>query len=134
MLCPFGFTKAGDAAYDLWTGANPVATTASQPVTQALADALTTIGKHPLCTETKTEQGDTDDLYFFIENDETGDPTWPADLAADLAFYDQFGPYRITVYLPQPDDGSEPDDQGPTAAERNRSMLARVSGLWTQRP
>jgi hypothetical protein len=123
VLCPFGFTKAGDAAYDLWTGANPVATTASHPVTQALADALTTIGKHPLCIEMKTEQGDTDGLHFFIENDETGDPTWPADLAADLAFYDQFGTYRITVYLPQSDDGNEPDDQGPTAAERNPSML-----------
>ncbi len=38
-------------------------------------------------------------------------------------FYDQFGTYRITVYLPQSDDGNEPDDQGPTAAERNPSML-----------
>ncbi len=125
MLCLFGFTKAGDAAYDLWTGANPVATTASQPVTNALADALTAIGRHPLCTDTQIEQGDTKDLAFFIQNDETGDPSWPADLAADLAFYDQFGPYRVTVYLPQQQDDSEPDDQGPTAAERNPSMLAR---------
>lgn len=115
--------KRGDAAYDLWTGANPVATTASHPVTQDLADALTTIDKHPLCTDTQIEQGDTHGLHFFIENDEIGDPTWPAELAADLAMYDRFGPYRITVYLPQPDDGSEPDDQGPTAAERNPSML-----------
>jgi hypothetical protein len=125
VLCLFGFTKAGDAAYDLWTGANPVATTASQPVTNALADALTAIGRHPLCTDTQIEQGDTKDLAFFIQNDETGDPSWPADLAADLAFYDQFGPYRVTVYLPQQQDDSEPDDQGPTAAERNPSMLAR---------
>ena len=96
-------------------------------VTNALADALTTIGKHPLCTETKTEQGDTADLRFFIENDKVGDPSWPADLEADLASYDQYRrPYRITVYLPQQRDDGEPDDQGPTAAERNPSMLARV--------
>jgi hypothetical protein len=92
-------------------------------MTKALNDALAIIGKHPLCIETKTEQGDTDNLHFFIENDEIGDPTWPAELAADLAMYDRFGPYRITVYLPQPGDGSEPDDQEPTAAERNPSML-----------
>jgi hypothetical protein len=94
-------------------------------MTQALADALTTIGSHPLCTDTQIEQGDTDSLHFFIENGEAGDPTWPADLAADLAFYDQFGPYRITVYLPQEQNDSPPDDQGPTAAERNLSMLRR---------
>ena len=123
MFCRVGFTKAGFAAYDLWTGANPVAATASHPVTQALADALTTIGKHPLCTDTQIEQGDTHGLHFFIENDKTGDPAWPADLGDELASYDQFGPYRITVYLPQSDDGNEPDDQGPTAAERNPSML-----------
>jgi hypothetical protein len=127
VLCLFGFTKAGDAVYDLWTGANPVATTASQPVTQVLADALATISKHPLCTETKTEQGNTDSLHFFIENDKVGDPSWPDDLETDLASYDQDGrPYRITVYLPQQQDDSEPDDQGPTAAERNPSMLARA--------
>jgi hypothetical protein len=124
VLCLFGFTKAGYAAYDLWTGANPVATTASQPVTTALADALTTIGRHPLCTDTQIEQGDTDDLHFFIENDKVGDPSWPAGLEADLASYDKDGrPYRITVYLPQEQYDSEPDDQGPTAAERNPSML-----------
>ena len=127
MLSLFGFTKAGDAAYDLWTGANPVATTASQPVTQALDDALITINRHPLCTDTQIEQGDTDDLHFFIENDKVGDPSWPADLETDLASYDQDGRhYRITVYLPQEQDDSEPDDQGPTAAERNPSMLTRV--------
>ena len=112
-------------AYDLWTGDDPV-TTADQPVTQALADALTTIGSHPLCTDTQIEQGDTNDIAFFIQNDETGDPTWPADLEADLASYDRAGPYRITIYLPQvQEDDSEPDDQGPTAAERNPSMLRR---------
>jgi len=127
VLCPFGFTKAGDAAYDLWTGANPVATTASHPVTQALADALTTIGKHPLCTDTQIEQGDTHGLHFFIENDKVGDPSWPDDLETDLASYDQDGRhYRVTVYLPQEQNDSESDDQGPTAAERNPSMLARV--------
>ena len=94
---------------------------------QVLADALTTISKHPLCTETKTEQGDTDSLHFFIENDKVGDPSWPDDLETDLASYDQDGrPYWITVYLPQEQDDSEPDDQGPTAAERNSSMLACV--------
>ncbi len=113
-------------AYDLWTGANPVATTADQPVTQALADALTAIDRHPLCTDTQIEQGDTDDLHFFIQNDKVGDPSWPADLETDLASYDQDGrPYRITVYTPQERNDSEPDDQGPTAAERNPSMLRR---------
>jgi hypothetical protein len=127
VLCLFGFTKAGHAAYDLWTGANPVATTAKDRVTNALADAVTIIGSHPFCIETKTEQGDTDSLHFFIENDKVGDPSWPADLEADLASYDQDGrPYRVTVYLPQQQNDSEPDDQGPTAAERNPSMLARV--------
>ena len=95
-------------------------------MTNSLADALTTIGKHPLCIETKTEQGDTKDLAFFIQNDETGDPSWPADLEADLASYDQAGPYRITIILPQDQDCIEHDDQGPTAGERNPSMLARV--------
>ena len=127
MLCLFGFTKAGYAAYDLWTGANPVATAADQSVTQALIDALITIERHLLCADAQIEQGDTDDLHFFIENDKVGDPSWPADLEADLASYDQDGrPYRITVYLPQQRDDGEPDDQGPTAAERNPSMLARV--------
>ena len=112
-------------AYDLWTGDDPV-TTADQPVTQALADALTIIGSHHLCTDTQIEQGDTADLMFFVQNDQTGDPTWPADLEADLASYDQDGrPYRITVYLPRQANDSEPDDQGPTAAERNPSMLRR---------
>jgi hypothetical protein len=126
VLCLFGFTKAGDAAYDLFTGEDPVATTASQPVTQALADALIAISHHSLCTDTQIEQGDTDDLHFFIENDKVGDPSWPADLEADLASYDQDGrPYRITVYLPQEQDDSEPDDQGPSAAERKPGMLRR---------
>jgi hypothetical protein len=93
----------------------------------ALADALTIIGSHPLCTDTQIEQGDTADLWFFIENDKVGGPSWFTDLDADLASYDQDGRhYRITVYLPQQQDDSEPDDQGPTAAERNPSMLARV--------
>ena len=112
-------------AYDLWTGDDPVAT-ADQPMAQAFADALLTISNHPLCTDTQIEQGDTSDLWFFVQNDQTGDPTWPADLKADLASYDQAGPYRITIYLPQvQEDDSEPDDQGPTAAERNPSMLRR---------
>jgi len=94
-------------------------------VPNALADALTIIGSHPFCTETKIEQGDTDSLHFFIENDKVGDPSWFSDLEADLASYDQDGrPYRITVYLPQEQDDSEPD-QGPTAADRNPSMLRR---------
>jgi hypothetical protein len=101
-------------------------TTASQPVTQALADALLTIGSHPLCTDTQIEQGDTGSLHFFIENDKVGDPSWPDDLETDLASYDQDGrPYRVTVYLPQQRDDGEPDDQGFTAAERNPSMLRR---------
>ena len=111
-------------AYDLWTGDDPV-TTADQPMTQALADALTIIGSHPLCTDTQIEQGDTNDLACFIQNDETGDPTWLADLEADLASYDQAGPYRITIILPQVQECGDLDDWGPTTAERNPSMLRR---------
>ena len=113
-------------AYDLWTGDDPVAT-ADQPMAQAFADALLTISNHPLCTDTQIEQGDTSDLWFFVQNDQTGDPTWPADLKADLASYDQAGPYRITIILPQVQvqECGEPDDQGPSAAERNPSMLRR---------
>jgi hypothetical protein len=95
-------------------------------MSDSLADALLTIGNHPLCADTQVEQGDTADLRFFVENDKTGDPSWPADLEADLASYDQAGPYRITIYLPQEQDCWEPDDQGPTAAERNPSMLACI--------
>ena len=94
-------------------------------MTNALADALTTISSHPLCTDTQIEQGDTADLRFFIENDKVGDPSWPADLEADLASYDQAGPYRITIILPQDQDCIELDDHGPTAAERNPGMLRR---------
>ena len=94
-------------------------------MTQALADALTTIGSHPLCTDTKVEQGDRPYLWFFIENDNTGDPSWVDDLSKDLASYDQDGPCRITIYLPQAQECGEPDDWGPSAAERNPSMLRR---------
>jgi hypothetical protein len=89
-----------------------------------LTRASKTQRRQPLCTDTQIEQGDTDDLHFFIENDKVGDPSWLAGLEADLASYDKDGrPYRITVYLPQEQYDSEPDDQGPTAAERNPSML-----------
>ena len=111
-------------AYDLWTGDDPVAT-ADQPMAQAFADALTIIGSHPLCTDTQIEQGDTNDIAFFIQNDETGDPSWPADLEADLASYDQAGPYRITIILPQVQECGDLDDWGPTAAERDPSMLRK---------
>ena len=94
-------------------------------MTQALADALIIIGSHPLCTDTQIEQGDTNDLVFFIQNDETGDPSWPAGLEADLASYDQAGHYRITIILPQVQECGEPDDQGPSAAERNLGMLRK---------
>ena len=111
-------------AYDLWTGDDPV-TTADQLMTQAFADALTIIGSHPLCTDTQIEQGDTNDIAFFIQNDETGDPSWPADLEADLASYDRVGPYRITIILPQVQECGDLDDQGPTPADRNPGMLRR---------
>ena len=111
-------------AYDLWTGDDPV-TTADQPMAQALANALDIIEAHPLCTDTKVEQGDRSYLYFFIENDKTGDPSFVEDLSKDLDSYDQDGPYRITIYLPQQEDDSEPDDWGPSPAERNPSMLRR---------
>jgi len=95
-------------------------------VIKALADALLTIGSHPLCSAVELEQGDTDDLQFFLDNGKTGDPAWPADLDAELASYDQGGtPYRLTVILPQAAEtwDDEPGWETPSAAERN-PMLA----------
>jgi hypothetical protein len=87
-----------------------------------LADALLTIGGHPLCSVT-VEQGDELALTFFIENDETGDSAREHDLEATLALYDETGhPYRLAVFLPQPSDDAdtEPDGwQAPTVYERN---------------
>lgn len=111
-------------AYDLWTGDDPV-TTADQPMAQALDEALDIIAAHPLCSDTKVEQGDLRYLYCFIENDNTGDPSYLEGLDADLTSYDQDGPYRVTIYLPQQEDDSEPDDWGPSAAERNPDMLRK---------
>jgi len=96
------------------------------PVIKALADALLTIGHHPLCSAVEVEQGDSDALAFFLDNGKTGDPAWPADLEATMADYDQIGPYRLTVILPLATEtwDDEPGWETPSAAERNSSMLA----------
>ena len=93
---------------------------------KALADALFAIGHHPLCSSVEVEHGDDATLKFFIDNGKTGDPAWPADLEQTLSSYDKAGPYRLTVILPQPAEtwDDEPGWETPSAAERNRSMLA----------
>jgi len=95
-------------------------------VIKALADALLTIGSHPLCSAVEVEQGDNDSLAFFLDNGKTGDPAWPTDLEATMSDYDQArAPYRLTVILPQATEtwDDEPGWETPSAAERN-PMLA----------
>ena len=93
-------------------------------MSDTLADALLTIGERPLCTVT-VEQGDDDELAFFFENDQTGDHSYEADLAATLASYDQAGPYRLTIFTPLVYDDCEPEGwQSPTINERNSLALA----------
>jgi len=119
------FAKAVFKAYDLWTGADPATTTTRPPMSTPLADALLTIGNHPLCS-VEVEQSDDNWLSFFLENDQTGDIASESDLEASLALYDQAGaPYRLTVLLPVDEESIEPEGwQSPTAYERNTLAYA----------
>ena len=94
-------------------------------MSEALADALLTIGNHPLCS-VEVEQTQDSWLSFFLENDQTGDIASEDDLEASLALYDQAGaPYRLTVLLPVDEEGIEPEGwQSPTINERNSLALA----------
>jgi len=66
-----------------------------------LADALLTIGDHPLCSIVEQRQSDDLAPWFYVENDDNNDYTDAEDLATTLASYDETqAPYRITVLLP----------------------------------
>ena len=90
-----------------------------------LAEALLTIGEHPLCS-VEVEQSDDTWLSFFLENSETGDIAFESDLEASLALLGQTNaPYRLTVLLPVDEEGIEPEGwQSPTINERNSLALA----------
>jgi len=91
----------------------------------ALAEALLTIGNHPLCS-VEVEQSDDQALWFYFQNGHNDDYTSESDLEASLALYDQAGaPYRLTVLLPVDEEGCEPEGwQSPTVNERNALALA----------
>jgi hypothetical protein len=92
-----------------------------------LADALLTIGEHPLCT-VEVEQSDDLALWFYFQNGHNDDYINADDLATTLATYDQFGTsYRLTVLLPLSVEeyDTEPEGwQSPTINERNSLALA----------
>lgn len=92
-----------------------------------LADALLTIGEHPLCT-VEVEKSDDAALWFYFQNGHNDDYASAEELAATLATYDQAGAaYRLTVLLPQPAEeyDTEPEGwQSPTINERNSLSLA----------
>ena len=70
-----------------------------------LADALLTIGEHPLCSAVELQQSDDLAIWFYVENDDNNDYTNAEDLAATLAGYDETqAPYRLTVLLPAEED------------------------------
>jgi hypothetical protein len=72
-------------------------------VSAYLANALLTIGEHPLCATVELRQSDDQALWFYVENDQNDDYTDAEDLATTLASYDETGaPYRLTVLLPVP--------------------------------
>ena len=91
-------------------------------MSEALADALLTIGDHPLCT-VEVEKSDDVALWFYFQNGHNDDYTSTEELATTLATYDQIGtPYSLTVLLPQPAEyyDAEPEGwQSPTINERN---------------
>ena len=93
-----------------------------------LADALLTIGEHPLCSIAEQRQSDDVALWFHIENDQNDDYTDAENLATTLASYDETGAaYRLTVLLPLPVEefDAEPEGwQSPTINERNSLALA----------
>jgi hypothetical protein len=140
-------------AYDLWTGADPtttirppastshalvhgppgpirqtINTTTRPPMSIPLADALLTIGEHPLCSAVEVEQSDDLAIWFHIQNGHNNDYSNADDLATTLATYDQIGtPYNLTVLLPQSAEeyDTEPEGwQSPTINERNSLVFA----------
>jgi hypothetical protein len=96
-------------------------------MSDALADALLTIGDHPLCT-VEVEKSDDVVPWFYFQNGHNDDYTSTEELAATLATYDQIGtPYSLTVLLPLPaeDYDAEPEGwQSPTINERNSLAFA----------
>jgi hypothetical protein len=96
-------------------------------MSEALADALLTIGDHPLCT-VEVEESDDAALWFYFQNGHNDDYTSAEELDAALATYDQIGtPYSLTVLLPLPAEvyDAEPEGwQSPTINERNSLALA----------
>jgi hypothetical protein len=93
-----------------------------------LADALLTIGEHPLCSAVEVDQSDDLALWFYFQNGYNDDYTSAEELATTLATYDQIGtPYSLTVLLPLPaeDYDAEPEGwQSPTINERNSLAFA----------
>lgn len=91
------------------------------------ADALLTIGEHPLCS-VEVEQSDDVALWFYFQNAHNDDYVTPEELTATLATYDQIGtPYSLSILLPLPaeDYDAEPEGwQSPTIDERNSLALA----------
>jgi hypothetical protein len=70
-----------------------------------LAEALLTIGDHPLCSIASERQSDDLAPWFYVENDDNNDYTNAEGLAATLASYDETqAPYRLTVLLPAEED------------------------------
>ena len=103
-------------------------TTTRPPMSTLLAEALLTIGEHPLCSAVEVEQSDDLALWFYVQNGHNDDYINADDLATTLATYDQAGAaYRLTVLLPQPAEeyDTEPEGwQSPTINERNSLSLA----------
>jgi hypothetical protein len=91
-----------------------------------LADALLTIGEHPLCSTVELQQSDDLALWFHIKNDQNDDYADTTTLATTLASYDETGAaYRLTVLLPVLEESIEPEGwQSPTIDERNSLALA----------
>ena len=103
-------------------------TTTRPPMSTPLADALLTIGEHPLCSAVEVEQSDDLALWFHVQNGHNDDYINADDLATTLATYDQAGAaYRLTVLLPQPAEECDTELEGwqsPTINERNSLALA----------
>ena len=98
-------------------------------MSDSLATALLAIGERPLCSTVTVEQGDDDELAFYIQNGQNDDWASETGLTEMLAFFDQDSiPYSVTVYLAQPaDDDLEPEGwQSPTIDDRNALALAHA--------
>jgi hypothetical protein len=96
-------------------------------MSEALADALLTIGERPLCT-VEVEKSDDVALWFYFQNGHNDDYASPEELAATLATYDQIGtPYSIAILMPLPAEDYDAESEGwqsPTINERNSLTLA----------